>query len=366
MRGEGAPRLRDDVRHRETLLPTRFADRVDDVVGVLLQRVVDAGDDGGARAVVVDAQSTADIDVRDVHAESAQLGVEPRNFRQTCLDVADIGDLRAEVEVDQAQNVEAAKRGELVDHLHQLAGREPELRLLSAALRPAPESFRRQLDANARRGLDAERVRGLEQHVELGQLLDDDEHLMPELLTHQSQTHELGVLVAVADNEVIRAFPEREHGLQLGLAAALQPNAVRRAELHDLLDDVPLLVDLDRVDRRVAALVSELLDRGAELLAQRLDARAKDFGEAQQERQPDTLLLEIHRELEEIELPFGVSLVRPHDDMAVRADVEVAEPPAFNVVEPAGILDRPASRRRGHRRALGDSCGHDANSSGVP
>jgi hypothetical protein len=47
---------------------------------------------------------------------------------------------------------------------------------------------------------------------------------------------------------------------------------MRCAELHDLFDDVALLIDLDRIDGGVASLVSELLDGSAEFLAQRLDA----------------------------------------------------------------------------------------------
>ena len=38
-----------------------------------------------------------------------------------------------------------------------------------------------------------------------------------------------------------------------GLRAGLEAEAVRLAEVEDLLDDVPLLVHLDRVDAAVAA-----------------------------------------------------------------------------------------------------------------
>jgi hypothetical protein len=63
-----------------------------------------------------------------------------------------------------------------------------------------------------------------------------------ELLTHEGQSHELGILVPIANDEVIGALAKREHGLQLRLASALQPNPVRGTELHDLLDDVTLLI----------------------------------------------------------------------------------------------------------------------------
>ena len=111
----------------------------------------------------------------------------------------------------------------------------------------------------------------LQQHVELAHLLDDDEHLVAEALAHEREAHELLVLVSVADDQVVGALAQREHGLQLRLGPALEADARRLAELDDLLDDVPLLVDLDRVHGGVAAVVRELVDGGAELRVQRLD-----------------------------------------------------------------------------------------------
>ncbi len=84
-------------------------DRVDDVVGVLLQRVVHARVRRGVGAVVVHAQPAADVDVRDVHAQRAQLDVEARDLLQRRLDEPDVGDLAAEVEVDQLQDVQLAR-----------------------------------------------------------------------------------------------------------------------------------------------------------------------------------------------------------------------------------------------------------------
>ena len=56
------------------------------------------------------------------------------------------------------------------------------------------------------------------------------------------------------------AVGQGQHGEQLRLGAGLEAEAVGLAEIEDLLDDVPLLVDLDRIDAAVVALVLELLD----------------------------------------------------------------------------------------------------------
>jgi hypothetical protein len=61
--GDGAAAFGDDGRVRDFGLVADVLDVVDDVVGVFLERVVDAGFEVGLRAVVVDAQAAADVEV---------------------------------------------------------------------------------------------------------------------------------------------------------------------------------------------------------------------------------------------------------------------------------------------------------------
>ncbi len=49
-----------------------------------------------------------------------------------------------------------------------------------------------------------------------------------------------------------------------GLLPASSPNLYGCAELQHFLDDLPLLVDLDRIDAAVGALIFVLGDRGLE------------------------------------------------------------------------------------------------------
>ena len=53
---------------------------------------------------------------------------------------------------------------------------------------------------------------------------------------------------------------EGHDGQQLGLGAGFEAEAVGLAEVEDFLDDVALLVDLDRVDAAVVAFVIVLAD----------------------------------------------------------------------------------------------------------
>ena len=79
----------------------------------------------------------------------------------------------------------------------------------------------------------------------------------------------------------------------------------RLAEVEDLLDDLALLVDLDRVDAAVAALVVVLLDGLAKGVVELADAVAEDVGEAEQDRQLDAAGLQLVDEFLQIDGASG-------------------------------------------------------------
>ena len=260
--------------------------------------------------------------------------------------MADVGDLTSQVEVHQLEDVLPPPPLQLVEEPHQLHRREPELRALAAALGPAARALGRQLDPDPRGRSHAHLVGHLEQDVQLVELLQHDHHGVAQLLAHQGQPHVLLVLVAVADDEMPGVLVEAQHRLELGLAPALEANAVGRAELHDLLHHVALLVDLHRVDGGVAPVVPELLDRVGELAREGLDPRLQDVGKAEQQRQAHALGVEIGGEVVEIEpaLPVGI---RVHGDVAVGVDAEVAEAPSAHVVQLLRVLYGPGGRGDG-------------------
>jgi len=75
MRDDGAAGLGDDVRLGDLLLLADFLDRVHDVGHVLAQRVVHRRVDRGVRAVVVDAEAAAAVEVLDGEPHLAELRV---------------------------------------------------------------------------------------------------------------------------------------------------------------------------------------------------------------------------------------------------------------------------------------------------
>ena len=105
IRGDGAPAFGDDggVRHFDFIAHVLHV--INDVVGVFLQGVVDAGFEIGLRAVVVDSESAAYVEVFQPGAGARQVHVDADGFVHRALNLTDVGDLAAQVEVEQVEAV---------------------------------------------------------------------------------------------------------------------------------------------------------------------------------------------------------------------------------------------------------------------
>ena len=138
---------------------------------------------------------------------------------------------------------------------------------------------------------------------------------------------------------------QRRHGQQLRLAAGLEAEAVLLAEVQHFLDDLALLVHLDRVDAAVAALVLVLGDRALEGVVNLAEAVLEDVGEADQDRRAQAA------QLQPVDQPLQVDaarrvLGRMDLQVPVLVDREVALAPAGHVVELGGFRRRPRRARR--------------------
>ena len=193
-----------------------------------------------------------------------------------------------------------------------------------------PEPLRRQLDAHADVRTDADLFGVLQHQRELAVLLDHRDDLAAHLLGQHRHLDEFEILEAVADDRRV-VVGHRRHGEQLRLAAGLEAEAVLRAEVQHFLDDLALLVHLDRVDAAVLALVLVLVDRALEGAVDLAEPVLQDVGEADQDRHREPAQLQaIDQALQidaAIRLLGGVDL-----QVALLAHREVALAPAGHVV----------------------------------
>ncbi len=112
------------------------------------------------------------------------------------------------------------------------------------------------------------------------------------------------------------------------------------AELEDFLHHLPLLVHLDRIHAAVIALVVVLGDGALERLVHFAQPVLEDFGEADQDGEPDAAQLEFFDQLAQIDAARRL-FARMHPQVSVRADGEIALAPTGDIVEFAGVGDGP-------------------------
>ncbi len=250
---DGAPALGDDRRVLDAGVVAHGLDVVDDVVGVLLERVVDAGLEVGLRPVVVDPEAAAHVQVLEAGAVLHELRVDARGLVQRALHDADVRNLAAEMEVQELEAVLHAVRFELGQALPDFRHGQAELRSIPARGLPPPAATRRELHAHADLRPDAHLARVFENQAELGVLLDHRDDPPAHLERQHRHLDELRVLEAVADDGRL-VGRHGDHGQQLRLRPGLEPEVVRASEVQHLLDHLALLVDLDRIDAEVPAL----------------------------------------------------------------------------------------------------------------
>ncbi len=188
-----------------------------------------------------------------------ELGVDACGFVERVLDDPDVRDLAAQVEVEELEAILHAPRFQLLQPALDLGDRQAELRPVAARRLPAARPASGQLDAHPDVRPHADLLGVVEDQVELGVLLDHRNDEAAHLLRQHRHLDELGVLEAVADDRRV-VFGQCDHRQQLRLAARFEPEAVLAADVQHFLDDLPLLIDLDRIDAAVAALVLVLSD----------------------------------------------------------------------------------------------------------
>ena len=221
---------------------------------------------------------------------------------------------------------------------------------------PAPAAPSGELDAHPDLRPHADLFGVLQDQSKLGVLLDDRDDRAPDFLGEHRHLDELGVLEAVADDRRV-VIGLGGHGQQLGLGAGLEAEAVFAAEIEHFLDDLALLVDLDRVDAHVAAFVLVLRDGRLEGVVDVSDPVAEDVAEADEHRQLDPAQHQVVGELLEVDRLRRV-LGRMDEDVARRRDGKVALAPPVDLVELGRVADGEGLSRLPVAVGASDRCAH--------
>ena len=285
MGDNGAPAFADDLRVRHLLLVANLADVKNDVVGVFLQRVIGRAVGGRPAAVVIDAQSAADVEGLDGKAHFVKLGVKAGRFLHGLLDGQNIRHLRADVEMEQLETMLHFFRPQHLGGGQQFGRVQAEFGIFPAAVRPFAGAFAQQARADAHQRLDPHLARHGDDLLELLELLHHHDDLLAQLDAHEGHADKQGVLVTVANNQAAVLALQRQAGEQLRLAPHFQPELVRLARVQYFLHHFPQLVDLDGKDAAIFVLIIELGNGGRESLVDGLDPVAENVLKPNQHRE---------------------------------------------------------------------------------
>ena len=132
---------------------------------------------------------------------------------------------------------------------------------------------------------------------------------------------------------------QRHHREQLRLRARFEAEPVFAAEVEDFLDDLALLVHLDRVDADVAAFVLVLVDGGLKGVVDVADPVPQDVSKPDQHRQADAAQHADDRSSCLRSMALAGSFVGCTSTWPSDGDREVALAPAIDFVEVGGVVD---------------------------
>ena len=175
---------------------------------------------------------------------------------------------------------------------------------------------------------------------QLAEFLDDGNDLLAGLAGEHGHLNELVVHETVADDRRIEAVGQREHCEQFRFRAGFQTEIKRSAKVENLLDDVALLVNLDRIDATILARIVEFANGMLKGIVNLADAMAQNVGETHQDRQLDAARLQLIDEVFEVDGLFG-ALAWLDGDVAELVDAEVAFAPVADAVGFDGVDDLP-------------------------
>ena len=108
MSHDRAAAFADDRGMRDALGVANLHDVVNDVVAILLERIVRRAVETGARTIIIDAEPAADIEITKLVAQLRELRIITGRFAHRAFDRRDVGHLRADMEMDELEAMRRA------------------------------------------------------------------------------------------------------------------------------------------------------------------------------------------------------------------------------------------------------------------
>ena len=336
----GAAGFGDDVRMRDVFGRQRFGDRFDHVHAIFVERVIAAGGIIGVGAVVIDREPAAEVEEPHGSTFLDQSGIDPAGFEHAGTDVADVRDLRADMVMEQTQTVEHFGFLELVHDAHEFGGIEAEHAAVAARFGPLSAGPGGKFHADADHRLDAEFPAPFDDDRHFAGHFHDEDALDAQLGGIKREIDEFLILVTVADETGFMVGHGADGGNEFGFAAGFETMMEFASETGDLLHDLLLLIDLDRINTAVLSLKTGLFDRFRKGRMQQTDLSVEDIAQTEQHRHVHAAFLDALDDLHQTDCG-SVLAESGNGQLAFGIDIEITCAPVADAVKIRGIPRSP-------------------------
>src|SRR5262245_37682623 len=180
----------------------------------------------------------------------------------------------------KVQEFETMRKILRLEHLRrhkQLGGAQAELGVFPAAFRPSPAPLAQQTRAHPDKRLDTELLGNIDDLAQFLEFLDHHDHFFSQLGSQKRDPDEIRVLVSVTNNQTAKLALQGQPGEELGLAPNLQAEIKRFPCIQNLFHHFAELINLNRENTAVTALVVEFRNRIAKGHVDGLDPMPQDI-----------------------------------------------------------------------------------------
>ncbi len=181
------------------------------------------------------------------------------------------------MEVQQLQTVEHVHLAQPVHHRQDLGHGEAKLGPVPRRNPPAATALGAELGPHPQHGANLQALAGGDRQLHLVHLLNHNDWLLPQALAQHGGFNVVPVLVAVADQQGPGGVEGGQGNQEFGFRSGLQAKLVGLAKPHHVLQQLPLLVTLDRKYPPVDTAVLVTGDRLGEAGVNPLDAVLQDI-----------------------------------------------------------------------------------------
>ena len=249
----------NDIRMRNTVLIAGIYQDGNRVVHILLNGIVHTTFAGRRTCtVIIHTQTTADIDKLHLESQLMKLHIKLRSLTQSRLDTTYLGNLTADMEMNQLQAILQIFLLDKIKRFEQFAGSQSKLTGVATAFLPFAASRRSQFDADTDVGTYVQLFGHTGNEAQFVQLFHDQEHPFTHLLSQQCQFDVTLIFIPVADNQRIGISVDTDNGMKFRLRTGLQTQVEFLSMADNLLYNRTHLVHLDRIDDKVLGLIAIL------------------------------------------------------------------------------------------------------------